>query len=550
MPNKALEAGQRPNILWISTHDINPHLGAYSGVWPGAEHAITPNLDRLAAEGVRFNKAFATVPVCGPSRSSVMTGRFPTSIGTLHMRTKAVPPPEVKLISEYFRAEGYYTTCNGFTDFQVDTPPTAFHDCSPTAHWRNRPTAETPFFAQFHGFTTHESQIYLNDEQFAQVTSHVRIEERHDPDRLSLPPYYPDTPVFHKAWARIYELITEMDYWVGDILNQLEEDGLAENTIVVFWSDHGPGFPRAKRFVYEAGLREPLIIRWPGHIEPGLVREDVVHVMDIAPTMFELCGLPVLEHMEAKSLYGADGMAVMGNGYAFGARGRMDEQEDLSFTVRDDRYRYIRHYHPDRPLMQHCHYPDHLATWSELRRMTAAEARQLAMGEERSLLDPLQRSVVGPNKPPEELYDLERDPHETENLIDNPEVQQRVEQLRGALDEWLEKYAEFGLLPESELIEQWRPDGVPQKTATPSVQSGNYLSAACATAGASIAWTMDPPRELQPLPIMARAIGLPIQDGRQWHLYTGPFEAPVGDIWVRAWRLGYEPSEEVQVRVN
>ena len=289
----------RPNILWISTHDINPHLGAYAGVYPGAEAAVTPNLDRLAAEGARFDRAFATAPVCAPARSSIVTGMFPTAIGTMHMRTRAVPPPEVRLLPEYFREAGYYVTNNWFTDFQVEVPAPAYDDCSPTAHWRNRPDPGRPFFAEFHGLITHESQIYLDDDEFAQRTSHVPQEARHDPDTVTLPPYHPDTPVFRRSWARYLDLITEMDHGVGELLAQLEEDGLAEDTIVVFWSDHGLGMPRGKRWAYDSGLHEPLIMRWPGVVAPGTVRDELVHVMDLAPTMLAAAGIAVPEHMQA-----------------------------------------------------------------------------------------------------------------------------------------------------------------------------------------------------------------------------------------------------------
>jgi uncharacterized sulfatase len=364
----------RPNILWISTHDINPHLGCYRGVYPAAEYAVTPRLDRLAAQGVVYDNAFASAPVCGPSRSAIYTGCHPISIGTMHMRTKAVPPPEVKLFTEYFRAAGYYTTNNWFTDFQVQTPGTAFDDCSETAHWRNRPTGDTPFFATFQGMITHEFQIYLDDEAFAKATSRVRPEERHDPAAAPLPPYHPDTPVFRQAWARYADLITEMDHWAGEVLDQLEEDGLAENTVVVFWSEHGLGMPRAKRWCYESGLREPLIVRWPGVIAPGQRRTELIQLMDLAPTMLEICGIPVPEHMHAKPFLDRSGRFLEQNEFAFGGRDRMDVQEDTCRTVRDARYRYIRNLHPDRSGMQHCRVPDGLATWSEFRRLHSEEA--------------------------------------------------------------------------------------------------------------------------------------------------------------------------------
>jgi N-sulfoglucosamine sulfohydrolase len=535
-----------PNVLWITTHDINPHFGTYAGVWPGAEFADTPNLDRLAAEGVRYDNAFATAPVCAPSRSSIMTGCFPTAIGTMHMRTKAVPPPEVHLLTEYFRAAGYWTSNNFFTDFQVHTPPTALDECGPNAHWRNRPSTETPFFAAFHGMITHESQIYLDDEAFAAATSRVTPAQRERHAQAPIPPYYPDTPVFRTAWARYFDLITEMDAWVGDLLDQLDQDGLADNTIVVFWSDHGVGMPRAKRWANESGLHEPLIVRWPGKLTPGTTTDDLVHLMDLAPTMLEVCGLPVPEHMQANAFLDSDGQRIAPNDYVFGGRDRMDEQEDSSRTVRDKQYRYIRHHHPDRAPMGHLEYADHLATWRELRRLTKDEANLQGSGQPRNLLTPLQRSVIGPDKPAEELYDIRADPHETTNLVDDPELAEVLQRLRDALDNWTAEFGDLGLLPEDQLIEQWRPGGESRETETPVVVAdSDLLVATCDTPGASIGWTTRPPGAPVTQDFLAAATGSPIDDGRHWQLYSGPVTRLEVPVWFGAWRLGYKPSAEV-----
>jgi N-sulfoglucosamine sulfohydrolase len=337
---------KHPNILWISTHDINPHLGCYAGVYPHAEYAHTPNLDRLAAEGVRYDNAVATTPVCGPSRSAIITGMYPTAIGTMHMRTKAVLPPEVRPITEYLRAAGYYCTNSAFTDYQFHTPVTAFDDFGPQAHWRNCPEPDQPFFAMFHGMVTHESQIYTDDERFAQNTRRLTPKGRHDPDAAPVPLNYPDTAVFRQAVARYNDLITAMDYWVGDILQQLEEDGLAKDTLVVFWSDHGRGFPREKRWPYECGLRVPLIVRWPGKIAPGTVQTAPTCTMDLAATTLAVAGLPVPDYMHARPLFDAQGRFTQPRQYVFSHRDRMGETEDTVRTVRDGRFRYMRNVHP------------------------------------------------------------------------------------------------------------------------------------------------------------------------------------------------------------
>jgi uncharacterized sulfatase len=292
----------RPNILWISTEDMSPDSGCY-----GDPYAITPNVDKLAAQGVRYTNAFATAPVCAPSRSAIITGMYPTTIGSMHMRSKAVPPAGVKAFTEYLRAAGYYCTNNSKTDynFETPTPPgaagvaafnspppvTLWDETSNTAHWRNRTDKSQPFFAVFNIMVTHESQVRVPDNVYQRNTARLKPEQFHDPAKAVLPPYYPDTPLVRKDWARYYDNITAMDYQVADILKQLEEDGLAENTIVFFWGDHGRGLPRSKRFVYDSGLRVPLIVRWPGQIQnyhPDSPYFQYLNYLEEIPTMKEI----------------------------------------------------------------------------------------------------------------------------------------------------------------------------------------------------------------------------------------------------------------------
>jgi N-sulfoglucosamine sulfohydrolase len=518
----------RPNVLWISTHDINPHLGCYAGVWPGAEQASTPRLDALAADGVRFDRAFSAAPVCAPSRSAIMTGCFPPAIGTMHMRTRATPPPEVRLLPQYFREAGYWTGNTSFTDFQVDVPDPVYDALGDHAHWRLREDLDQPFFMAFHSLITHESQLYLSDEEFARRTPDAGPVET-----VEVPPYHPDTEVFRRSWRRYLQLVGQMDHWVGTILDQLEEDGLAENTIVVFWSDHGLGMPRGKRWASELGFREPLIIRWPARVAGGLVRDDPVALMDLAPTMLAMCGLDVPEHMHGHVLLGADGASRERPEYVVSARDRMGEQEDASRSIRDRRFRYTRHLHPDRSPMGHCEYPDHLDTWAELRRLFAQEAhQQLAFGEPPSILTDLQRSVVAAHKPAAaELYDVEADPHEEHNLAGRPEYADVLERLSTALDGWLAEVGDLGRRPERELLAEWRPNGSRPRTAEPDARwHAGQVTITCPTPGSIVAWSTDPPTE----------------DDRRWRLYTAPF-IPPGPIWIKSWRLGYDAGADVPI---
>jgi len=311
----------RPNILWISTEDISLDLGCY-----GDSYAVTPNLDCFAAESVRYDNAFTPAGVCAPVRSGIITGMYPTTIGTNNMRCKGVPPAQVRCFTEYLRAAGYYCTNRRKTDYQFAPPITAWDDCSGKGHWRNRAKGQ-PFFSVINITTTHESKIRSRYEQL-----------KHDPARAKLPPYYPDTPVVRKDWARYCDIITTMDQQVGQILQQLEDDGLAEETIVWFWGDHGRGLPRAKRWLYDSGLHVPLIIRVPekfrklanpvdpAALEPGTVSDDLISFIDFGPTVLSLAGVKVPTHIQGRPFLGTQ--KAPPRKYIFAARDRMDEAYD------------------------------------------------------------------------------------------------------------------------------------------------------------------------------------------------------------------------------
>ncbi|MGE9292880.1 MAG: sulfatase family protein, partial [Puniceicoccales bacterium] len=268
---------KRPNILWISFEDTNPYYGCY-----GDKAAVTPNLDQFAQEGCRWPNAYSTSGVCAPARSAIITGMYAISIGTQHMRTthtqegaeelatpySAVIPPHVKCFPEYMRRAGYFCTNNQKTDYQFNSPRTAWDELGENAHWRNRPNKDQPFFAVWNLETSHESGMWY-DKSPSVV----------DPESIELPPYFPDTPKVRTAMARMYDNITHNDGIFGRLLKELEEDGLAEDTIVFHWSDHGP-LPRGKRWPYDSGIRIPMIVRWPKNLEPGEVRDALVSSLD------------------------------------------------------------------------------------------------------------------------------------------------------------------------------------------------------------------------------------------------------------------------------
>lgn len=427
-----------PNILWITCEDITTNLGCY-----GDAYAVTPNLDRLAAEGLLYRNAFATAPVCAPARSCLITGVYATSLGTQHLRSRVKLPEKVKCFSEYLRHAGYYCSNNYKEDYNF-VAKTAWDDSSKMAHWRHRKRGQA-FFSVFNIVTTHQSQIDGPDERFfAKYTSNLKHEERHNPSKALLPPYYPDTPIVRKTWARYYDLITLMDREVGRLLRELEEDGLAENTIVFFFSDHGLGLPRFKRTLYDSGLHVPLIVRFPakyrGLAPVGVGKEvdELVSFVDFAPTVLSLAGMPVPGHMQGQAFLGDK--AGKPRQYVFGASSRVDEAYELSRSVRDKRYEYIRNYMPQLPYAQLSAWPDQAALMKELRRL-AAEGN----------LDAPRALFMRQTKPLEELYDTQADPHEIRNMVDSPRHRHILERLRRVHRKWMIDTHDLGLLPEAEM---------------------------------------------------------------------------------------------------
>lgn len=511
---------QRPNILWISCEDMSPDLGCY-----GDRYAVTPNLDRLASQGVRYTRVFGHAGVCAVNRTGIITAMYPTTIGTQHMRCEGVPPPHVKCFPEYLRAAGYYCTNNVKTDYNFAAPVTAWDENSNKAHWRNRPDKRQPFFAVFNITTTHESQIRLPAVQFAKRTARLTAADRHDPAQAVLPPYYPDTPIVRRDWANYHDLITAMDKEVADILRQLDEDGLADETVVFFWSDHGRGLPRAKRWIYDSGLHVPLIVRWPGKLPAGTTNDDLVALLDLGPTALSIAGVKVPEYMQGRAFLGTHKGPP--REYIFAGRDRMDEAYDLIRAVRDRRYKYIRNFEPHRPYAQPISYMDQMPTMQELRRLDAAG----------KLTGP-QTLFFRKTKPIEELYDTANDPHEIVNLADSPQHQEILRRLRHELERWQTETNDLGLVPEAVLWERLRPGGVFATTAAPALTPAPgfngrpvVVTATCATEGASIAYTAGAGKN------------------PRWLLYTGPITVDKSTLLrFKACRLGYKDSPVVEVR--
>jgi uncharacterized sulfatase len=486
---------------------------------------VTPNIDRLASEGCRYTRCFTHAGVCAPSRSGLITGMYPTTMGTQFMRCKGVPPAYVKCFTEYLRAAGYYCTNDSKTDYNFDPPLTAWDDSRRGAHWRNRPSKETPFFAVINLTTTHESQIRLPQRQLETRRATLKPNELHDPAKAPLPPYYPDTPVVRRDMANYYDNVTFTDKRVGEILKDLEDDGLAESTIVFFWGDHGRGLPRHKRWIYDSGIHCPLVIRWPGKLQPGSTSDELVAFIDFAPTMLSLAGVPIPKHMQGRAFLGEQ--AGPPREYIYAARDRMDETLDIIRAVRDKRFKYIRNYRPDLPYAQPITYMDQMPTMQEWRRLAAA-----------GQLEGPQAIFFQPTKPVEELYDTEADAHEVHNLAGDPKYADALARLRAAHEKWREETGDLGLIPEAELFEARRPGGKWSVTADPEFARENgKVAIQCATEGASIAYRVGK--------------NLPAGERGTWLLYTQPVAVPAGQaLQAKACRLGYRDSQIVRHAAN
>lgn len=432
---------EQPNIVWISCEDISPHLGCY-----GDPHAITPNLDKLAQEGTRYTNAFTTAGVCAPCRSAIITGMYQNSIGTHHMRCNATLPTWLKPFPVYLREAGYYCTNNSKTDYQFSKPAKKeiWDICGAKGHWKNRPQKSQPFFAVFNFTGCHESGI-ASESKYMSVTEDLLPSQRQNPKELTtLPPYYPDTTITREDWKRNYELITAMDAWAGDLIQQLKDAGEYDNTIIIYWSDHGVGLPRAKRWLYDSGTHIPLIIRVPEKFQKSLdisslaTDNQLISAVDFAPTVLNIAGIDPPSYLQGRAFLGLH--LSPPRKFVYGARDRMDERYDIIRTVRGPQYRYIRNFEPLKPYYQYMNTPEKGATMQEIRKKEAS-----------GQLDPVMALFSAHEKPVEELYDTHADPFEIHNLADDPAFSQRLSEMRHALSKWQNEIGDVGLIPEAEI---------------------------------------------------------------------------------------------------
>lgn len=426
VPFVASLAADRPNVLWVTSEDNSPYLGCY-----GDPLAKTPNLDRLAEQGVRYRNAFANAPVCSVARTTLITGMYASSIGGQNHRSNVAMPKQFQLYPEHLRAAGYYCTNNSKTDYNFPGGPKSWNESSGKASYDNRQSNQ-PFFAVHNLTTSHESQVAPKNGK-----SNFRIA----PDKIVLPPYHPDTFIIRRDWANYYDQMTLMDQQVGELLAKLESDGLDEDTIVFYYSDHGGGLPRGKRNIHDSGTRVPLIIKFPkkwAHLAPAKPGEwvnDLVSFVDIPATLFSLCAIPIPPNYEGRPFLGEKKAGPRGHVFLY--RGRMDERYDTVRAVRDSEFRYIRNYSPHRPYGQHYSYP-----FKVLPSMKSWYDEFLA-----GRCNEAQANYWKP-KPAEEFYSIADDTFELRNLISDPNRAKSISKLRAALRVHILSTRDTGFIPE------------------------------------------------------------------------------------------------------
>lgn len=419
-----LNQPDRPNILWIVSEDNTTLLGCY-----GDKIATTPNIDNFAKQSILFKNAFCPAPVCAPSRSTLITGMYPTTMGTENMRSMYPIPGFIQFFPKYLREAGYYTTNNAKKDYNTVDQLDAWDESSNKATYKNRKPGQ-PFFAVFNINTSHESCLhkYLNN-------------LRHDPDNITVPSYQPSTPAMKHDWAQYYDKLEDMDKEVGAFLKELDDAGLTENTIVFYYADNGGVLPRSKRFMFESGLHVPLIIRVPAKyagltaFKAGTQIDPIVTFVDFAPTVLSLAGIKIPDYFQGKAFMG--NQQVSESSYGFSFRGRMDERIDLVRSARDKKYRYVRNYYPNKIYAQYIEYlwnAPSMKSWD-----SAYRAGQLNEVQSRFFK----------TKPVEELYDCEKDPDNINNLAGREAYSEVQERMRKATQKWLIDSKDAGFIPEA-----------------------------------------------------------------------------------------------------
>lgn len=513
-PERSNVDEKRYNILCLVAEDISPYLGCY-----GDMYANTPNLDELAMESIRYTRMFTTIGVSAPSRASLITGLYPTSFGANYMRTsntkplteglvppyEAVPGTGVKCYTEYLRAAGYFCTNNAKMDYQFTVPLTAWDENGKTAHWKHRP-GNVPFFAIFNMEISHESQVWKRANEPLLI----------DPGSITPPPYHPDDEITRRDWAVAYSNIHAMDKQVRQFIDEVDEAGLLDETIIIWYSDNGGPMPRQKRELYESGTLVPFMVRFPDGRLAGTVDNDLHMFVDIPATILSLANISPPDYMHGSPFLGK--FKGEKRNYVYGARDRLDEIIERQTCVRDKRFRYVRNYLPEKSGYMEILSRLNMPMMQNMVRLF----KQGRLNKETSRWFEKPRRI-------EELYDVDNDPHEMDNLIDNPAYSEEVERLKKEMDAWNARYNPYLGLTEAELREKLWPGGEQPCVAPPVCvkTETNQIQIMSDTPGTSIAYQIN-----------GRG-----HTGEHWLLYTRPIQLNEGDeLNIRAFRIGYKPS--------
>lgn len=513
-------SNNQPNIVWFIAEDISTQLNAY-----GDSTAKTPNIDRLANEGIIYTNCYSVSGVCAPSRSALITSSYPTSMGTHNMRTNwATPdkienywvplPEEIKAFTQYLRKDGYFCTNNAKEDYNFNVGLADWDINDKNAHWRDRNREDQPFFSVFTSNTTHESRIWKHKEHPLRV----------NPDKVMLPPYYPDIPSVRKDVSRSYSNIEEMDQEVGELLEQLEEDNLIDNTVFMFFGDNGGPLPRQKRELYDGGIHVPLIVRYPNKKHAATKCEDMVSFVDFGVSILSLANIPIPEYYHGIPFLGEHKDSV--RQYVYASHDRIDKKYDMVRAVRDKRFKYIRNFNTGISCYLEVEY-----------RMQLDMMKDMVKMHKEGKLNDLQNQWFLDHKPIEELYDTWRDPHELVNLADDPMYKAKLDKMRSKLIQWQEEYGDMGFISESSLFKYFWPTGQQPKTAKPiMIQNLNKVSLKCQTPGAHIVYKIVPPGG---------------QKSPPYSIYNNPIKLNTdGYLYCRAERYGFAPSDWVKIPIT
>ncbi|WP_169515984.1 sulfatase family protein [Gaetbulibacter saemankumensis] len=525
-----LELPDKPNILWIVAEDLSPYIPTY-----GDSTVVTPNISRLAEEGIVYTNFYSPSGVCAPSRAAIATGTYPTRIGAQHMRTgpwfrfsttdralenyakhgrlayEALPETNVHMLSTYLRKHGYYCSNNPKEDYQFRCEIAAWDESSFQAHYKNRKPGQ-PFYAIFNLDNTHESMIWRKAKDSLLVDENLNV---------PVPPYLPNTPIALQDIRRNYSNIIEMDNRVGEILKELEQTGELENTIIFWYTDHGGPLPRQKRTVYQSGIHVPMIVRFPNKQFAGQIDDQLLSFIDLKPTVMSLLGIELPEKVDGKAWLGKHANADERQ-YLFAAADRFDNETDKIRAVFNKNFKLIKYYNLNQAYYLPVKYRETMPIMRELLRL-----------RDKDSLNDIQKQWFRKTKDSIEFFDLVNDPDEIHNLANKPEYQEQIQTMHAELDQWIKDTNDKGKLLEKDYLETIWPDGNQPKTEDPKVQVVNEkIQLMSLIKGANIGYQWADSEETLT---------------NNWEIYVEPIKIQTGKIlFVMAHKIGYKTSDIIE----